>query len=412
MRNPRNQYVSVPRRERRSSRRRNFVAFLCVSSLVVIAVLLSCSPWRGAADHDVAFGAANTPIPSFAIVGGTRTPSPTPVRKASATARSAAVTPTSSGNRQSPSRFANATATPTLPLTAAQLADQVNALVSAATAHVAVDIGLADGTILYEHEQETLYDSASLYKLGIMVEVYKQRDTDDLTFADPVTLYPGFFYEDDSVYSPDVDEYANVPVSELLDNMITLSSNVSAEALLNLVGTDNVNDTMAALGLTNTRILWSPAADNPARSPSVWVPIEPGRSTAMVPLIARAFPQSTTVDAVSSADGAYDLTTAADMAHLFEQLLSGTVISQADSADMLTLLSEQQINDRLPADLPPGTKVAHKTGDLDALMHDVGVIYAPHGPIVVVVMTDEITDHDATLALIRKIALLAYEYKS
>jgi beta-lactamase class A len=132
----------------------------------------------------------------------------------------------------------------------------------------------------------------------------------------------------------------------------------------------------------------------------------------MVPLIARAFPKVTTTDAVSSADGAYDLTTAGDMAHLFEQLLSGTVISQSDSADMLTLLSQQQINDRLPADLPPGTKVSHKTGDLDALMHDVGVIYAPRGPIVVVVMTDEITDHDATLDLIRQIALLAYEYKS
>ena len=296
-------------------------------------------------------------------------------------------------------------------LKAAELTAKVDALVNAAPAHVAVEIGLPDGTTLYQHNGEDLYDAASLYKLGIMVQVYKDRDDGILTFDDPVTLEPGYFYESDEVYSPDTDMDTDVPVGELLHNMITLSSNVAAEALLNLVGTDNVNQTMADLGLVNTKILWSPVAGRSPNGQTTMARVNSGRSPALVPIIARSVQTRPPLVAESSAEGAYNVTTAADMASLFEQLLAGTVLSQSTSAEMLDLLAEQQINDRLPADLPSGTKVAHKTGDLDSLLHDAGVIYAPSGPITVVVMTDEITDTDAILDFIRQIAVLAYEYQ-
>ena len=310
---------------------------------------------------------------------------------------------------------AAATATPTVaiprgPFNAAQLAEYVGTLVDAAPAHVAVEIALANGTTLYQHNEGDLYDAASLYKLGIMVQVYKDRDNGVLTFDDPVTLLPGFFYESDEVYSAETDMDTDVPVRELLGSMITLSSNVAAEALLNLVGTDEVNQTMADLGLTNTKILWSPAAGRSPDGLTTMTLIDPGHSPALVPVIARSVQTPSSILARGSADGAYDVTTASDMTILFKQLLSGNVLSQPTSAEMLDLLSKKQINDRLPDLLPAGTKVAHKTGDLDGLLHDAGVIYAPAGPIVVVVMTDEITDHDAIVDLIRRIAVAAYEY--
>lgn len=295
-------------------------------------------------------------------------------------------------------------------LSAAELASSVGALVSAAPAHAAVEITLADGTKLYQHNGDDLYDAASLYKLGIMVQVYKDRDNGTLTFDDLVTLSPGFFYESDEVYSPDTDMDTDVPVGELLRNMITLSSNVAAEALLNLVGTDDVNQTMADLGLPNTKILWSPVSGQAPGGQTTMAWVDPGRSSALVPIIARSLQSPAPLVAEGSADSAYDVTTASDMANLFERLLSGTILSESTSREMLDLLAEQQINNRLPADLPSGTKVAHKTGDLDGLLHDAGVIYAPSGPIVVVVMADEITDNDAIIELIRQIAVLAYEY--
>ena len=82
-------------------------------------------------------------------------------------------------------------------------------------------------------------------------------------------------------------------------------------------------------------------------------------------------------------------TTAADMALLFELLGWHQAVSPEASREMLSLLAAQRVNDRLPAQLPPGTIVAHKTGNWEAeACHDAGIVYAPSGPYVIVVLSD------------------------
>ena len=63
------------------------------------------------------------------------------------------------------------------------------------------------------------------------------------------------------------------------------------------------------------------------------------------------------------------------------------LVSAAASDRMLARLERQHINDRLPRDLPAGTAVAHKTGDLVGLSHDAGIIKTPQGPRVAVALT-------------------------
>ncbi len=62
---------------------------------------------------------------------------------------------------------------------------------------------------------------------------------------------------------------------------------------------------------------------------------------------------------------------------------------------MIALLSAQEINDRLPALLPEGTACAHKTGDLDHVVHDAGIVYSPYGPFIIVLMSSEVDDDPA-----------------
>jgi len=71
------------------------------------------------------------------------------------------------------------------------------------------------------------------------------------------------------------------------------------------------------------------------------------------------------------------------------------LISPAASDRMLARLERQQINNRLPAQLPPGVVVAHKTGNLAGLTHDAGIIYTKSGPRVVVAMTWDASDDEA-----------------
>src|SRR5207248_5148937 len=79
----------------------------------------------------------------------------------------------------------------------------------------------------------------------------------------------------------------------------------------------------------------------------------------------------------------------------FTLLAKRQLISPAASDRMLARLERQQINDRLPAQLPGGVVVAHKTGNLSGVTHDAGVIYTKTGPRVVVAMTWDALDEDA-----------------
>jgi len=78
-----------------------------------------------------------------------------------------------------------------------------------------------------------------------------------------------------------------------------------------------------------------------------------------------------------------------------EGALSTSVREQA-----LDFLRRQQIRDRLPFHLPPGTDLAHKTGSLAGVRNDAGVLFVPRGPVLVCAFTRDLTaDPDGTNAI-------------
>jgi beta-lactamase class A len=81
-------------------------------------------------------------------------------------------------------------------------------------------------------------------------------------------------------------------------------------------------------------------------------------------------------------------TTAADMALLLEAIAGGGAVSQAASEEMLAQLASEAIDDRIPALLPAGTYVAHKTGSWEGATHDAGIVYSAGSDYVIVVLTD------------------------
>ncbi len=246
--------------------------------------------------------------------------------------------------------------------------DQIDRLLDGRQGRYSVVVMTRDGNTLYRHLADEQLEAASLYKLGIMVEVYRQRETAGLEFSERLYLDPAFFVED---YGEGFSAGDAVPISELLEQMITISSNVAAAALLHRVGAENVNVTLRDFGMTNTEIRWTPF-------------LEPGAGLY----------QEEPPDQEGEED-VYNVTSAADMARLFQRLLAGNVVSPEASADMLALLARQQLNDRLPAYLPPGTLVAHKTGTLVGIVHDAGVVYTPNGPMIIAVLTDDAVEGEA-----------------
>lgn len=254
------------------------------------------------------------------------------------------------------------------PLSNAELAARISALLGDRTGRYSVVVELPGGEARYRSRADVPVEAASLYKLAIMVELYHEREEGWLNFDEMITLEARHFLEDTGEAFSIGETYT---IELLLDQMITSSSNVAAAALLSRVGNLNINATMAQLGLEHTEIRWMPGA---------------GLS---------AFPWPSLPEDGSIDELVYNVTSAADMGRLFRLLLDGQVVSPSASAEMLDLLAHQTINDRLPVRLPANTVVAHKTGNLPGLYHDVGVIETPSGPAVVAVLTEEAEEFEA-----------------
>jgi len=222
----------------------------------------------------------------------------------------------------------------------------------------------------YSRSPDRVFPSASLYKLGVMVEAYRLAASGALSFDETTVTIEDQDLVEDGYYTA---AGTTLTIREAIELMITISDNSPARALLRTEDAHNVNATMARLGLTNTRI-------------NLDLPEE----EQVVP---------------------FNTTTARDMERFFVGLLRGTIVGRGESADMLAVLRRQQINDRLPAGLPEGAEIAHKTGNLPGFAHDAGVIYTRTGPRVVVVLTSDYDQYDDVITLNERIGALTYAAK-
>jgi beta-lactamase class A len=107
--------------------------------------------------------------------------------------------------------------------------------------------------------------------------------------------------------------------------------------------------------------------------------------------------------------GIINTTTAPDLAALLAALQRGTAASPASTRAMLDILRAQEFNDEIPAGLPPGTPVAHKTGSITGVLHDAALVDPPgRAPYVLVVLTKGVPDERAARSAIVDVARLTH----
>jgi beta-lactamase class A len=233
---------------------------------------------------------------------------------------------------------------------------------------------------------DTVFHAASTMKIPVMIEVLRRSQEGAFALDQPVLLINQFAsLADRSPFALDAKDdsdsslYARVgqrvTVRELLQLMITRSSNLATNQLIELVGASHVTAAASALGATRMRVL-------------------------------RGVEDQKAFDA-----GLINTTTAGDLATLLVAIESGRVLSAERSALMRQILLAQEFNEKIPAGLPPGTRVAHKTGEITAVSHDAAIVY-PTGrkPYVLVVLTRGIQDGKESAKLIADISRLIYAH--
>lgn len=180
--------------------------------------------------------------------------------------------------------------------------------------------------------------AASVFKVFVMYEVYRQRELGNLSFAEEMEVTQEWID-----LSLGQSQYTTpgqvVTVGAALEAMITVSDNVTANMLADRAGWDNIRASVAGFGLSSTVL-----------------------------------------------GGGELRTTAGDYAHFLQLMACPDCVGQGVSNEILDLMSRQQIRDRIPKYLPAGTRVANKTGSWDNVTHDGGIVFSPAGPYVIVVM--------------------------
>jgi beta-lactamase class A len=166
-----------------------------------------------------------------------------------------------------------------------------------------------------------------------------------------------------------------VPVRELLQRMIVRSSNLATNQLIELVSAASVTATVRQLGAQRLSVL-------------------------------RGVEDQKAFDR-----GMINTTTSRDLAILLEGIEKGKVLSGENSQVMREILLAQEFNEKIPAGLPAGTRVAHKTGEITAVSHDAAIVY-PEGrkPYVLVVLTKGVRESAQSSALIADVSRIVWNY--
>lgn len=229
-------------------------------------------------------------------------------------------------------------------------------------------------------EADRSFHAASTMKVPVMIEFFRQVDAGKLTVSQELTLANQFAsIVDGSPYALGVedDEDASlyerlgkpVPARELVERMITRSSNLATNTVIALVDAKRVTKTLRSLG---------------ARQMTVLRGVEDGKAYQK---------------------GLNNTATARDLATLMTAIEQGKAASPASTQAMRSILLAQELNLEIPAGLPPGTPVAHKTGQISGVLHDAAIVY-PSGrpPYVLVVLTSGIPDEKVARSLIADLA--------
>ncbi len=184
---------------------------------------------------------------------------------------------------------------------------------------------------------DSVFHAASTMKVPVLIEYFRSIDAGRLGPGQDVLLVNQFAsLADGSAFSlspgddSDSSLYAmvgrRVPVRELVERMITRSSNLATNSVIALVGARAADSTAGALGARHMRVLRG---------------VE---------------------DAKAFQRGLNNLTSAPDLAALLEAIERGRAASRASCQAMLEILARQEFNGEIPAGVPAGTRVAHKSG--------------------------------------------------
>lgn len=250
-----------------------------------------------------------------------------------------------------------------------KLDEQVKAKIASFQGHISLYAKNLDSGTTYSLNGEQPVRTASTIKLAIMTECFALANEGKLRLSEMLSLTT-----DEKVSGSGLlQEFSDgdqLPISDLIDLMIVVSDNTATNMLLDRIGGDAVNARMQQLGFEQTRVMRK---------------IGGGKSASFKPGI--------TTEGSKPENKKWGLGRSSpyEMVMLMEKLYRGELVSKAASGEMLTVLKRQRDRNGIARDMQD-VEVADKTGALDHLRSDVGIVFSKHGNIAMAITVDDMPE--------------------
>jgi beta-lactamase class A len=241
-----------------------------------------------------------------------------------------------------------------------------------------------DGPPWLEHRERASHYSASTMKVALVLAAYREAEAGRISLDEHVVIHNhftsvvgsgtfGLDEGEDSDEQPWQRMGEHVALRWLAHRSLVKSSNLATNLVLEAVGLEPVAVALEHVGAVDS-------------------------------IVARGIDDGDARDA-----GLENIVTARDLGETLQALATGAAAGPQSCEEIVATLAAQQINDALPARLPPGTRVAHKSGWVPGVSHDVGIIYPPRAqPFVLAICTTSPLSADAALDVIARGAEAAW----
>jgi len=259
----------------------------------------------------------------------------------------------------------------------------VRARIAKSGGDVAVYFKTLDGKAQWSVRGDDVFHAASTMKIPVMIELFHQvqdgkvKLTDTLVIKDEFhSIVDGSPYmlnaSDDSEGELYKAQGQKRTLRELCELMITASSNLATNLLIEKLDVENIRATVHGLGADGMNVVRGVEDD-------------------------KAFQK-----------GLNNTTTARGLGNLLQAIAEGKAVDAASSNEMVAILEWQKFNEGIPAGLPKGIPVAHKTGEITKIHHDAAIVFAKR-PFILVILVRGLSEKKDSAALMADISRSLYE---
>lgn len=231
---------------------------------------------------------------------------------------------------------------------------------------------LNTGQAFFLNERE-IFPQASSIKITILLEVLKQAEEGRLRLDEFLELKPEVKVGGGPILCYLGNPFLKLSIKDLCVLMVVLSDNTATNMLIDRVGMKAINDRLASLGLTQTRL------------------------------------KRKMMDLTAAAEGRENISTPLEMMTLLEKIWKQSALSEPYRKEFFEILSLPK-DSPLQQAVPEGIVVADKPGELEAVRCDSGLVLLKKHPYLICVMTTYLSPQTDGNALIRKIGQLAFRH--